>query len=85
MNAAKERKTTNPRAYSSPNDYHAMTATQRFTEKVNLTITPAMRADIENFSQKHGLNLSESIRRMIIRSIGELDKELTQKARALAR
>ena len=84
MNAAKDRKTDDIRAYLDSSQREVVTSQARFTEVLNVTVTPAMRSDIERFSEKHGVNKAQAVRMMIHRSMANLDKELTRKARDLS-
>ena len=61
MNAAKDRKTDDIRAYIDISQREAITSQARFTETLNVTVTPAMRSDIERFSEKHGVNKAQAV------------------------
>ena len=84
MNAAKDRKTDDIRAYLDRSQRDALTSQARFTEILNVPVTPTMRSDIEYFSEKHGVSKAQAVRMMVHRSMANLDKELTRKARDLS-
>ena len=85
MNAAKDRKTTDMRAYLEGADRRALLNSLRYTEDMSIKVSPSMMRHIADFAKKHGVNKSEVIRACVNESLDTLDKKLTRKARNLAR
>ena len=85
MNAAKDRKTTDMRAYLEGPERHALLNSLRYTEDMSIKVSPSMMRHITSFAKRHGVNKSEVIRACVNESLETLDKKLTRKARNLAR
>ena len=85
MNAAKDRTTRNILGYIEGAGRATHISRSRFTKELTIKVTPEMCDEIDLFANRHGVNRSEAVRAMIQRSMADLDKELTRKARNLAR
>ena len=85
MNAAKDRKTNDMRAYLEGTERQALINNLRYTEDMSIKVSPPMIRDIAAFAEKHGVNKSEVIRACVNESLETLDKRLTRAKRNLAR
>ena len=84
MNAAKDRKTNDMRAYLDGPERQALINNLRYSEDISIKVSPPMIRDIAAFAKKHGVNKSEVIRACVNEALPKLDRELTRKARDLS-